>query len=77
MGWISISVANHKKQILLLHSRYYAQALEFLMFPVCVNSNAEDFIEAIKGPDAIIVGYIRQFVIKPLSGFLFGTLMEY
>lgn len=47
------------------------------MFPVCVNSNAEDFIEAIKGPDAIIVGYIRQFVIKPLSRFLFGTLMEY
>jgi hypothetical protein len=25
----------------------------------------------------IIVGYIRQFVIKPLFGFLFGTLMEY
>jgi predicted Na+-dependent transporter len=47
------------------------------MFHVCVNSNVEDFIEAIKGPDAIIDGYMRQFVIKPLFGFLFGTLMEY
>jgi predicted Na+-dependent transporter len=47
------------------------------MFPICVNSSAEDFIEAIKRLDAIIAGYIRQFVIKPLFGFLFSTLMEY
>ena len=44
------------------------------MFAVGVNSSVEDFIEAIKRPDAIAVGYIGQFIIKPLFGFLFGTL---
>ena len=44
------------------------------MFAVGVNSSANDFIEAIKRPDAIAAGYIGQFVIKPLFGFLFGTL---
>ncbi|CAD6224174.1 unnamed protein product [Miscanthus lutarioriparius] len=55
-------------------TRYYAPALGFLMFAVGVNSTVKDFIEAIKRPDAIAVGYIGQFVIKPLLGFLFGTL---
>ncbi|CAN6167698.1 unnamed protein product [Urochloa humidicola] len=55
-------------------TRYYAPALGFLMFAVGVNSSVEDFIEAIKRPDAIAAGYIGQFVIKPLFGFLFGTL---
>ena len=32
------------------------------MFAVGVNSSAKDFIETIKRPDAIVVGYIRQFV---------------
>ncbi|PWZ17457.1 Ubiquitin-conjugating enzyme E2 7 [Zea mays] len=41
---------------------YYAPALGFLMFAVGVNSSAKDFIETIKRPDAIVVGYIRQFV---------------
>jgi len=44
------------------------------MFAVGVNSSVEDFIEAIKRPDAIAVGYIGQFIIKPLFGYLFGTL---
>lgn len=44
------------------------------MFAVGVNSSVKDFIEAIKRPDAISAGYIGQFVIKPLFGFLFGTL---
>ena len=56
------------------YRRYYAPALGFLMFAVGVNSTVKDFIEAIKRPDAIAVGYIGQFVIKPLLGFLFGTL---
>ncbi|KAG0544512.1 hypothetical protein BDA96_02G281500 [Sorghum bicolor] len=55
-------------------TRYYAPALGFLMFAVGVNSSVKDFIEAIKRPDAIVAGYIGQFVIKPLLGFLFGTL---
>ncbi|CAL5063311.1 unnamed protein product [Urochloa decumbens] len=55
-------------------TRYYAPALGFLMFAVGVNSSVEDFIEAIKRPDAIAAGYIGQFIIKPLLGFLFGTL---
>ncbi|KAF8780779.1 hypothetical protein HU200_000719 [Digitaria exilis] len=54
-------------------TRYYAPALGFLMFAVGVNSSVNDFIEAIKRPDAIAAGYIGQFVIKPLFGFLFGT----
>ncbi|KAJ3692678.1 hypothetical protein LUZ60_011773 [Juncus effusus] len=55
-------------------TRYYAPALGFLMFAVGVNSSPNDFIEAIKKPQAIIAGYIGQFCIKPLLGFLFGTL---
>ena len=56
------------------YRRYYAPALGFLMFAVGVNSTVKDFVEAIKRPDAIGAGYIGQFVIKPLLGFLFGTL---
>lgn len=56
------------------YCRYYAPALGFLMFAVGVNSTVKDFVEAIKRPDAIAAGYIGQFVIKPLLGFLFGTL---
>nr|CAB3457637.1 unnamed protein product [Digitaria exilis] len=48
-------------------TRYYAPALGFLMFAVGVNSSVNDFIEAIKRPDAIAAGYIGQFVIKPFS----------
>ncbi|WVZ65605.1 hypothetical protein U9M48_014937 [Paspalum notatum var. saurae] len=55
-------------------TRYYAPALGFLMFAVGVNSSVKDFIEAIKRPDAITAGYVGQFIIKPLLGFLFGTL---
>jgi predicted Na+-dependent transporter len=53
---------------------YYAPALGFLMFAVGVNSSAKDFTEGIKRSDVIAAGYIGQFVIKPLFGFLFGTL---
>uniref|UniRef100_A0ACD5XUC5 Uncharacterized protein n=1 Tax=Avena sativa TaxID=4498 RepID=A0ACD5XUC5_AVESA len=55
-------------------TRYYAPALGFLMFAVGVNSSVEDFIEAIKRPDAIAAGYVGQFIAKPFFGFLFGTL---
>ncbi|KAJ1693205.1 hypothetical protein LUZ63_009903 [Rhynchospora breviuscula] len=55
-------------------TRYYAPALGFLMFAVGVNSSPGDFIEAIKRPDAIAAGYLGQFFIKPLLGFLFGTM---
>lgn len=54
--------------------RYYAPALGFLMFAVGVNSSPKDFIEAIKRPDVIAAGYLGQFFIKPLLGFLFGTI---
>ncbi|PIA49911.1 hypothetical protein AQUCO_01300562v1 [Aquilegia coerulea] len=55
-------------------TRYYAPALGFLMFAVGVNSSEKDFIEAFNRPTTIIVGYIGQFVVKPLLGYLFGTL---
>ncbi|KAK1324332.1 hypothetical protein QJS10_CPA01g02626 [Acorus calamus] len=46
------------------------------IFNVCVgvNSSPKDFLEAIKRPKAIFVGYIGQFVIKPFLGYLFGTI---
>ncbi|GMJ06165.1 Bile Acid Sodium Symporter 6 [Hibiscus trionum] len=53
-------------------SRYYAPALGFLMFAVGVNSSEKDFIEAFKRPDAILAGYVGQFVVKPLLGYIFG-----
>lgn len=44
------------------------------MFAVGVNSSEKDFVEAFKKPAAIFVGYIGQFVVKPLLGYLFGTI---
>lgn len=55
-------------------NRYYAPALGFLMFAVGLNSSEADFLEAFKRPAAIFAGYVGQFVIKPLLGFLFGTI---
>jgi predicted Na+-dependent transporter len=53
---------------------YYAPALGFLMFAVGVNSRENDFLEAFKRPAAIFAGYVGQFVVKPLLGYLFGTI---
>nr|KJB71662.1 hypothetical protein B456_011G136100 [Gossypium raimondii] len=55
--------------------RYYAPALGFLMFAVGVNSSEKDFIEAFKRPDAIFTGYVGQFVVKPLLGYIFGIIV--
>ncbi|XP_050376580.1 probable sodium/metabolite cotransporter BASS6, chloroplastic [Argentina anserina] len=55
-------------------NRYYAPALGFLMFAVGVNSSEKDFLEAFKRPAAIIAGYIGQFVVKPLLGYVFGII---
>lgn len=55
-------------------NRYYAPALGFLMFSVGINSSAKDFILAIKQPDVIALGYIGQYVIKPLLGLAFGSI---
>ncbi|KAG7028355.1 putative sodium/metabolite cotransporter BASS6, chloroplastic, partial [Cucurbita argyrosperma subsp. argyrosperma] len=55
-------------------SRYYAPALGFLMFAVGVNSSEKDFLEALKQPAAIFAGYVGQFFVKPLLGYLFGTI---
>ncbi|KAK4422747.1 putative sodium/metabolite cotransporter BASS5, chloroplastic [Sesamum alatum] len=55
-------------------NRYYAPALGFLMFAVGVNSSEKDFLEAFSRPSAIFAGYIGQFVLKPLLGYLFGTV---
>ncbi|KAG8382340.1 hypothetical protein BUALT_Bualt05G0067200 [Buddleja alternifolia] len=55
-------------------NRYYAPALGFLMFAVGVNSSEKDFLEAFSRPAAIFVGYIGQFVVKPLLGYIFGII---
>ncbi|XP_061357793.1 probable sodium/metabolite cotransporter BASS5, chloroplastic [Gastrolobium bilobum] len=52
-------------------SRYYAPALGFLMFAVGVNSSEKDFLEAFNRPAEIATGYVGQFVVKPLLGYLF------
>lgn len=44
------------------------------MFAVGLNSNEKDFIEAFNRPAAILAGYIGQFVVKPILGYLFGVL---
>lgn len=54
--------------------RYYAPALGFLMFAVGVNSNEKDFLEAFKRPAAIFAGYVGQFVVKPILGYIFGII---
>ncbi|XP_021901749.1 probable sodium/metabolite cotransporter BASS6, chloroplastic isoform X2 [Carica papaya] len=55
-------------------SRYYAPALGFLMFAVGINSSENDFLEAFQRPAAIFVGYFGQFAVKPLLGYIFGTI---
>ncbi|KAJ4956643.1 hypothetical protein NE237_013426 [Protea cynaroides] len=55
-------------------TRYYAPALGFLMFAVGINSHEKDFIEAFNRPAEILVGYVGQFIIKPLLGYIFGTI---
>ncbi|ONI06810.1 hypothetical protein PRUPE_5G082600 [Prunus persica] len=55
-------------------NRYYAPALGFLMFAVGVNSSEKDFLEAFKRPTAILAGYIGQFLVKPLLGYIFGII---
>ncbi|XP_021901755.1 probable sodium/metabolite cotransporter BASS6, chloroplastic isoform X4 [Carica papaya] len=54
--------------------RYYAPALGFLMFAVGINSSENDFLEAFQRPAAIFVGYFGQFAVKPLLGYIFGTI---
>lgn len=44
------------------------------MFAVGVNSSEKDFLEAFNRPEAILAGYVGQFVLKPLLGYLFGTM---
>ncbi|CAG7884312.1 unnamed protein product [Brassica rapa] len=53
-------------------SRYFVPALGFLMFAVGINSKEKDFLEAFKRPKAIFLGYLGQYLIKPLLGFIFG-----
>ncbi|XP_042479377.1 probable sodium/metabolite cotransporter BASS5, chloroplastic isoform X2 [Macadamia integrifolia] len=55
-------------------NRYYAPALGFLMFAVGINSREKDFIEAFNRPAEIFVGYVGQFIIKPILGYFFGTI---
>ncbi|XP_021833716.1 probable sodium/metabolite cotransporter BASS6, chloroplastic isoform X2 [Prunus avium] len=55
-------------------NRYYAPALGFLMFAVGVNSSEKDFLEAFKRPTAILAGYMGQFLVKPLLGYIFGII---
>ncbi|KAL1355003.1 probable sodium/metabolite cotransporter BASS5, chloroplastic [Arachis hypogaea] len=55
-------------------TRYYAPALGFLMFAVGVNSSEKDFVEAFNRPVEIVVGYVGQFVMKPLLGYLFSLI---
>ncbi|KAL0659699.1 hypothetical protein Bca4012_080284 [Brassica carinata] len=53
-------------------SRYFVPALGFLMFAVGINSNEKDFLKDFKRPKAILLGYLGQYLIKPLLGFIFG-----
>ncbi|MCO5600150.1 hypothetical protein L7F22_054258 [Adiantum nelumboides] len=55
-------------------NRYYTPALGFLMFAVGINLNYSDFINAFKRPSVLAVGYIGQFVLKPLLGVFFATI---
>ncbi|CAA0394836.1 putative sodium/metabolite cotransporter BASS5 [Arabidopsis thaliana] len=54
--------------------RYFVPGLGFMMFAVGINSNERDFLEALKRPDAIFAGYIGQYLIKPLLGYIFGVI---
>ncbi|KAH7435486.1 hypothetical protein KP509_06G066900 [Ceratopteris richardii] len=44
------------------------------MFAVGINLNYSDFISAFKRPLVLAIGYIGQFVVKPLLGVLFAFI---
>ena len=44
------------------------------MFAVGVNSSEKEFLEAFNRPAEIFAGYVGQFVVKPLLGYLFGIM---
>lgn len=44
------------------------------MFAVGVNSSPSDFLQAVKRPQVISTGYVCQFIIKPLLGYIFGSV---
>ena len=44
------------------------------MFAVGINLNYEDFGSAFKRPSVLAVGYMGQFVLKPLLGVLFASI---
>lgn len=44
------------------------------MFAVGVNSNAKDFLEAVRRPEVLAAGYIGQFIIKPILGYIIGNI---
>ncbi|GJT31203.1 probable sodium/metabolite cotransporter BASS5, chloroplastic isoform X1 [Tanacetum coccineum] len=64
----------HPSSFTWFSSRYYAPAIGFLMFAVGLNLKEKDFVEAFKRPAPIFAGYVGQYVLKPLLGYLFGTL---
>ncbi|KAL3689840.1 hypothetical protein R1sor_016149 [Riccia sorocarpa] len=55
-------------------TRYYAPALGFLMFAVGVNLSIESFQKAIDRSAVIGLGYIGQFVVKPLLGVMVASV---
>ncbi|KAE8657345.1 putative sodium/metabolite cotransporter BASS5 [Hibiscus syriacus] len=58
----------------MVYQQVLCPCIGFLMFAVGVNFSEKDFIEAFKRPDAILVGYVGQFVVKPPLGYIFGIL---
>ncbi|XP_020681888.1 probable sodium/metabolite cotransporter BASS5, chloroplastic isoform X2 [Dendrobium catenatum] len=44
------------------------------MFAVGVNSSPKDFMQAIRRPEVIAVGYFGQFIIKPILGYIVGVI---
>jgi predicted Na+-dependent transporter len=44
------------------------------MFAVGINLNYSDFVSAFKRPSVLAIGYIGQYVLKPLLGVLFASI---
>ncbi|KFK31950.1 hypothetical protein AALP_AA6G181000 [Arabis alpina] len=64
----------HPPSFVWFKPRYFVPALGFMMFAVGINSNERDFLEALKRPDALFAGYIGQYLIKPILGYIFGVI---
>eukprot|EP00850_Spirogloea_muscicola_P018507 SM000170S02679 [mRNA] locus=s170:173700:176449:- [translate_table: standard] len=56
--------------------KYYAPALGGIMLSIGVQLSLSDFEVALRRPLPVVVGYLTQYIVKPLLGYAVATLFQ-